>query len=93
MNTRIDTIGALIRSERTRRGMTLEALGKKDGVGKAQISKIERTYDPDSHEGIGRTWPVGVGTLAGYGSRRSACNRLHCGQHRRICMHAWHDGA
>ena len=41
MNTRIDNIGALIRSERTRRGMTQEELGKKVGVGKAQISKIE----------------------------------------------------
>ncbi len=42
MNTRIENIGALIRNERTRRGLTQEELGEKVGVGKAQISKIER---------------------------------------------------
>ena len=41
MNTKIDNIGVLIRSERTRRGMTQEELGERVGVGKAQISKIE----------------------------------------------------
>ena len=41
MNTKIDNIGGLIRSERTRRGMTQEELGERVGVGKAQISKIE----------------------------------------------------
>ena len=48
MNTKIDNIGVLIRSERTRRGMTQEELGERVGVGKAQISKIE------SGRGIGR---------------------------------------
>lgn len=42
MNTRIENIGAQIRNERTRRGLTQEELGEKVGVGKAQISKIER---------------------------------------------------
>lgn len=41
MDARIDKIGALIRDERVRRGMTQEELGEKVGVGKAQISKIE----------------------------------------------------
>ena len=41
MDTKIDNIGVLIRSERTRRGMTQEELGERVGVGKAQISKIE----------------------------------------------------
>lgn len=41
MNTNIDHIGVLIRSERIRRGLTQEELGEKVGVGKAQISKIE----------------------------------------------------
>ena len=41
MNTKIDNIGVLIRSERTRRGMTQEELGERVGVGKAQISKVE----------------------------------------------------
>ena len=42
MNTRIENIGAQIRNERIRRGLTQEELGEKVGVGKAQISKIER---------------------------------------------------
>lgn len=41
MNVRINNIGALIRDERIRRGMTQEELGLKVSVGKAQISKIE----------------------------------------------------
>lgn len=41
MTTRIDNIGAMIRNERLRRGMTQEELGELVGVGKAQISKIE----------------------------------------------------
>jgi len=41
MNVQINKIGALIREERIRRGMTQEELGAKVGVGKAQISKIE----------------------------------------------------
>lgn len=42
MNIQINDMGRLIRSERLRRGMTQEELGLKVGVGKAQISKIER---------------------------------------------------
>lgn len=41
MDVEINKIGALIRDERVRRGMTQEGLGSKVGVGKAQISKIE----------------------------------------------------
>lgn len=41
MTARIDNIGAMIRNERLRRGMTQEELGELVGVGKAQISKIE----------------------------------------------------
>lgn len=41
MEVNINKIGALIRDERLRRGMTQEELGTKVGVGKAQISKIE----------------------------------------------------
>ncbi len=41
MNVDINNIGALIRDERIRRGLTQEELGRKVGVGKAQISKIE----------------------------------------------------
>ena len=41
MDMRIENIGALIRRERTRRGMTQEELGERVGVGKTQISKIE----------------------------------------------------
>lgn len=41
MNVDINNIGALIRDERIRRGLTQEELGTKVGVGKAQISKIE----------------------------------------------------
>ena len=41
MGIEINKIGALIRDERVRRGMTQEELGAKVGVGKAQISKIE----------------------------------------------------
>lgn len=37
----IEQIGALVRAERLRRGMTQEDLGERVGVGKAQISKIE----------------------------------------------------
>lgn len=42
MDARIDNIGALIRDERIRQGLTQEELGAKIGVGKAQISKIEK---------------------------------------------------
>ncbi|MCE5225565.1 MAG: DUF3791 domain-containing protein [Porphyromonadaceae bacterium] len=41
MDIEITKIGALIRDERVRRGITQEELGSKIGVGKAQISKIE----------------------------------------------------
>lgn len=41
MDTRIHDIGTLIQEERIRRGLTQEDLGKRVGVGKAQISKIE----------------------------------------------------
>lgn len=41
MTAGIDNIGAMIRNERLRRGMTQEELGELVGVGKAQISKIE----------------------------------------------------
>ena len=41
MTARIDNIGAMIRKERWRRGMTQDELGELVGVGKAQISKIE----------------------------------------------------
>ncbi len=41
MDVQINNIGALIRDERIRRGLTQEELGTKVGVGKAQISKIE----------------------------------------------------
>jgi transcriptional regulator with XRE-family HTH domain len=41
MTAGIDNIGAMIRDERLRRGMTQEELGELVGVGKAQISKIE----------------------------------------------------
>lgn len=41
MDVEINKIGALIRDERVRRGMTQKELGSKVGVGKAQISKIE----------------------------------------------------
>lgn len=41
MDVQITNIGALIRDERIRRGMTQDELGAKVGVGKAQISKIE----------------------------------------------------
>lgn len=41
MNVDINSIGALIRDERIRRGLTQEELGTRVGVGKAQISKIE----------------------------------------------------
>lgn len=37
----IENIGAMIRAERLRRGMTQDELGERVGVGKAQISKIE----------------------------------------------------
>ncbi len=41
MDIHINNIGALIRDERARRGMTQEELGARIGVGKAQISKVE----------------------------------------------------
>ena len=41
MDVQINNVGALIRDERIRRGMTQEELGVKIGVGKAQVSKIE----------------------------------------------------
>lgn len=42
MNTNIANIGNTIRQERLLRGMTQEELGQRIGVGKSQISKIER---------------------------------------------------
>lgn len=85
MNTKIDNIGVLIRSERTRRGMTQEELGERVGVGKAQISKIESGRwidDPYCYKSAGHIGPVGIGALADHGSRRSAHNWLYCGQHK-----------
>ena len=41
MEDKFQNIGALIRDERIRRGMTQVELGAKVGVGKARISKIE----------------------------------------------------
>ena len=41
MNTKIDNIGVLIRSERTRRGMTQEELAEKMDVSRQTISKWE----------------------------------------------------
>ena len=41
MTNRIENIGLMIRNERLRKGLTQEELGKRIGVGKAQISKIE----------------------------------------------------
>ncbi|WP_373782882.1 DUF3791 domain-containing protein [Bacteroides heparinolyticus] len=41
MANRIENIGLMIRNERLGKGLTQEELGKRVGVGKAQISKIE----------------------------------------------------
>lgn len=41
MTDRLENIGPIIRNERIRKGLTQEELGKRVGVGKAQISKIE----------------------------------------------------
>ena len=41
MTDSIENIGLMIRNERLRKGLTQEELGKRIGVGKAQISKIE----------------------------------------------------
>lgn len=41
MKNRLENIGPMIRNERIRKGLTQEELGKRVGVGKAQISKIE----------------------------------------------------
>lgn len=41
MANRIENIGLMIRNERLAQGLTQEELGKRVGVGKAQISKIE----------------------------------------------------
>lgn len=41
MTNRLENIGLMIRNERLRKGLTQE-LGERVGVGKAQISKIER---------------------------------------------------
>ena len=41
MTDSIENIGLMIRDERLRKGLTQEELGKRIGVGKAQISKIE----------------------------------------------------
>ncbi|WP_373798805.1 helix-turn-helix domain-containing protein, partial [Bacteroides heparinolyticus] len=40
MANRIENIGLMIRNERLGKGLTQEELGKRVGVGKAQISKI-----------------------------------------------------
>ena len=42
MTNRLENIGLIIRNERLRKGLTQEELGERVGVGKAQISKIER---------------------------------------------------
>ena len=42
MTNRLENIGLMIRNERLRKGLTQEELGERVGVGKAQISKIER---------------------------------------------------
>lgn len=42
MTDSIENIGLMIRNERLRKGLTQEELGERVGVGKAQISKIER---------------------------------------------------
>lgn len=42
MTIRLENIGLMIRNERLRKGLTQEELGERVGVGKAQISKIER---------------------------------------------------
>lgn len=55
------------------------------------LIRRERTRCRMTQEKLGER--VGVGVLAGGGSRRPALNRLHCGQYRRICTYAWHDGA
>lgn len=41
MKNRLENIGPMIRNERISKGLTQEELGKRVGVGKAQISKIE----------------------------------------------------
>ena len=41
MERNIENIGTLIQAERQNRGITQEELGRRIGVGKAQISKIE----------------------------------------------------
>ena len=41
MTDSIENIGLMIRNERLRKGLTQEELGKRIGVGKVQISKIE----------------------------------------------------
>ena len=41
MTDSIENIGLMIRNERLRKGLTQEELGRRIGVGKAQISKIE----------------------------------------------------
>lgn len=53
MTNRLENIGLMIRNERLRKGLTQEELGERVGVGKAQISKIERkrAYDKDSYKG------------------------------------------
>ena len=42
MANRLENIGLMIRNERLRKGLTQEELGERVGVGKVQISKIER---------------------------------------------------
>ena len=42
MTNRLENIGLMMRNERLRKGLTQEELGERVGVGKAQISKIER---------------------------------------------------
>lgn len=42
MTNKLENIGSIIRNERLRKGFTQEELGERLGVGKAQISKIER---------------------------------------------------
>ena len=45
MTDSIENIGLMIRNERLRKGLTQEELGKRIGVGKAQISKLRVEKD------------------------------------------------
>lgn len=70
MNTNIENIGQMIRSQRLLKGLTQEELGERVGVGKAQISKIE--------SGKGLTIKTVTKVLDALGM--SASVKLHSGQ-------------